>query len=682
MLLGLNLLKKTKDEFLTDLANLAKSQETLIFIDTNILAYLFKLHAGARQEFFDWAVSAINQQRLYLPAWCAGEYLAKVREGSLHSYTPKSKGDDQPRKALEAMLDTAALFVDETVLRSAEFPGSRNDYLLGFRAAIDGLKQYTQAFKHQFDPDKIHAEIEEHLGPAVLQSAIASLCDRAAKEGPSRIEHRLPPGFRDDGKPENRLGDLIVWMEILEYSLTRKADFKQVLFLTNDEKPDWVYAPAKRLEHTRRGTIPVGNINPKLKVIDPRLISEFDQLIGHANVSICTLSLLVQGLSKTDPSIVTELAAAIQIELVANEELPTSTETVTPPELNSVASPDGSPLVVEEAPPPPQPEGAREEDPSLQPVHAQEPGQAVAAPEEAVADAQQNPLEDILPDANAPQAAIEDHIAAVIEREGYHDATYQADAPSQLNEIISSLQSHNWYVQNPAIEKLRAIVDEEFPPTSWFVLGRNIYQAACGNAQKAMDFMANLETRLKRFPDPVARYVLAGMVYEIYFDAQGTLRDSPKAGYLAKPLALLANDEYSDVAVFIRARLVAAGARLYFTPGDKSKHALVIESVPLESEDLMDADKRRQLTAVTLEGRQILVDVPPESDRWLTRYRTSYSAADVVADVSSALSIPRWALSLEMTPETESNVRFVIPDDHWLQPGIVTVEDMEAQSDG
>lgn len=45
-------------------------------------------------------------------------------------------------------------------------------------------------------------------------------------------------------------------------------------------------------------------------------------------------------------------------------------------------------------------------------------------------------------------------------------------------------------------------------------------------------------------------------------------------------------------------------------------------------------------------------------------------------------AIPRWALSLEMNPETESNVRFFIPDDHWLQPGIVTVEDMEAQSDG
>lgn len=39
MLLGLNLLKQTKDDFLNDLSAVASAQSTLIFIDTNILAY-------------------------------------------------------------------------------------------------------------------------------------------------------------------------------------------------------------------------------------------------------------------------------------------------------------------------------------------------------------------------------------------------------------------------------------------------------------------------------------------------------------------------------------------------------------------------------------------------------------------------------------------------------------------
>jgi hypothetical protein len=50
---------------------------------------------------------------------------ARVRDGQLHSYTPKSKDADQPGKALETMLNTASLFVDEKVLKAFQFSDSR-----------------------------------------------------------------------------------------------------------------------------------------------------------------------------------------------------------------------------------------------------------------------------------------------------------------------------------------------------------------------------------------------------------------------------------------------------------------------------------------------------------------------------------------------------------------------------
>ncbi|MDD1004258.1 PIN-like domain-containing protein [Pseudomonas sp. TNT2022 ID642] len=658
MQLGLNLLKKTKDEFLTELANLAKAKETLIFIDTNILAYLFKLHSAARQEFFDWAVVAINENRLCLPAWCAGEYLARVRDNQLHTYTPKSKGDDQPRKALEAMLDTASLFVDDAVLRSTTYSGSRAAYLAGFRAAIDELKQYTQTFKHQFDPDKIHAEIEEHLGAAVLDSPIANLCDRAAKEGPSRIEHRLPPGFRDEGKPENRLGDLIIWLEILEYSLKRKDDFTHVLFLTNDEKSDWVYSPAKRLDIKGANLKPVPNNNPNLKIIDPRLVSEFKQAIGHSNVSICTLSTLVQGFSKTDPTTVAQLAAAIQIELVSSEGGANGTSANAQEQPNAEIE-VGVATDVEAVP-----EADLRVDPTVDERPSEEANSASG-----VASEDSNQVHQPVPVDLDLDLDSEDEIAEVIQLEGYRDSTYQSDAPGELNEIITSLRSHNWYVQNPAIEKLRSISVEYSTPTSWFVLGRNIYQAACGNAQKAMDFLSNLDSRLKWFAENISKYVLAGIVYEVYFDSNGVLRDSPKAGYLGKPLSLLAKPDYPEVSEFIRSKLESAGANLYFYPGDDRQHTVVVQSEPIESGDAFDT-KRSKLISITIDGRQILADVAPEEDRWLTRYRVSYSTTDILEDISTSLSIPRWALALVLNPEVDANVRFVVPENRWFQPRV------------
>src|ERR1700733_5359025 len=110
MQLGSYLLDKTKDEFHCGLATLATARDTLVFLDTNILAYLYKLHTAARLEFFAWTDAAVVDKRVYIPAWCAGEYLARVRDGQLHSYTPKSKDADQPGKALETMLNTASLF--------------------------------------------------------------------------------------------------------------------------------------------------------------------------------------------------------------------------------------------------------------------------------------------------------------------------------------------------------------------------------------------------------------------------------------------------------------------------------------------------------------------------------------------------------------------------------------------
>lgn len=647
MLLGQNLLKQTKDDFLNDIATLAKARSTLIFIDTNIIAYLFKLHAAARQEFFDWSAKVIGEGRFFLPAWCATEYLSRLKENQLHTYTPKSK-DDQPRNQLEAMLETASLFVDGDVLAASGFTGTRTDFLAGFRQAIDGLKQYTRAFKHQFDFDKIHAEIEDVLGPVVLESPVATLCERANKEGPSRVEHRLPPGFKDDGKPENRFGDLIIWLEILGYSEVRKGDFTHVLFLTNDEKSDWVYAPSKRLDSVRGTVKPVPNRDPVLKIIDPRLVSEFKQAVGHEHVSICTLFSLVEGLSKTDPLTVGQLAAAIQIELVASDD--SASESIAEGTNTSNVEPEAEvEQVVEVAADPAEAELVQDEQAQPDPAPQNQP----LPPEEV----------------NLGNA-----IALAIEVQGYRDAEYRSDGPDALNGIISKLQSRNWYEQNPAILRLGAILHEDYPATSWFVLGRNIYQAACGNAQKAMDFMLNLDLRLEKFPNPVSKYVLAGIVYEIYFNGQGELREAPKAGELSKPLALVAKDEYADVRAFIRTKLEAAHANLFFSPGDQRHCRVEVRSEPPIGQPAED-DEKRTLTSITLDGQEILVAAQPGAVDWSVRYRLSYRAKDIVDDIAVSLSIPHWALGLELYPVVQADTRFYVPDDRWFYPGVV----LEAQ---
>ena len=51
---------------------LVKDSETTIFIDTNVIALLYKLNAKSRKEFFDW-VTAIKE-RIKIPSWVVNEY--------------------------------------------------------------------------------------------------------------------------------------------------------------------------------------------------------------------------------------------------------------------------------------------------------------------------------------------------------------------------------------------------------------------------------------------------------------------------------------------------------------------------------------------------------------------------------------------------------------------------------
>jgi hypothetical protein len=48
--------------------------------------------------------------------------------------------------------------------------------------------------------------------------------------------HNIPPGYKDSGKDDSGIGDLIIWHTILEIARNRRCN---IIFVSNDEKPDW-----------------------------------------------------------------------------------------------------------------------------------------------------------------------------------------------------------------------------------------------------------------------------------------------------------------------------------------------------------------------------------------------------------------------------------------------------------
>lgn len=143
MLFGRYTIDKTIEEYVTEIADLASDPRTLIFIDTNVVSYLYKLHEAARREFFAWSDAIAASGKLFVPAWAANEYLSRVTSNSLASYTPKGKEPTQAKKMWETLHETASLFVDDTSLRGIGYPRDRAAFLQEFRQAIEALNRFT-----------------------------------------------------------------------------------------------------------------------------------------------------------------------------------------------------------------------------------------------------------------------------------------------------------------------------------------------------------------------------------------------------------------------------------------------------------------------------------------------------------------------------------------------------------
>jgi hypothetical protein len=626
MLFGHHQLDKTIDEHLGEVAGLANAPGTLVFLDTNILAYLYKLHTAARHEFFDWLNAVVGANRLAIPAWAASEYLSRVTSKGLGEFTPKSKEPSQILKSLEAMHETASLFVDESLLKKIGVHGDRNAYLGDFRNAIDALKKCTRAFSEQFDPSHIHEEIVKNLSSAIIDSDLTELANRASKDGHARFENRLPPGFLDGEKAKNRFGDLIIWYEILAKSTACATTFADVLFITNDEKADWVYAPKERTLAAGEARKSVPNTNPEIKIADPRLISEFRRQAGHSSLTICSLATLIEGLSKVNAAQFTQLAAAIQIntdESSADPALKIESD-ITVSESSAENSSSGTAQSLVETP------------------------------------SVSEPVVDFTP---AAVATTPDHPRLTYDFEALQDSQYQVEAPTEINEVIRALKSHNWYTQNPAIGKLRTFRDVPFTPSSWFVLGRNIYQAACGNSQKAMDFIVGLESQLAQFSQENAFHLLAGVLFEVYFDGAGAFRENLKFAYADKPLAIVTAPEYALVREFIQSHLQEHSTRLKFMPGDKVSAVIEITSTgPVSQDDSAHKGTVYVLESITFNQIELIRDLGNNSDVWGQLFAGSMQTLQNLKDkISEDLAVPKWALLTKFNPTIPADVRFTIP---------------------
>lgn len=143
--------------------------------------------------------------------------------------------------------------------------------------------------------------------------------------------------------------------------------------------------------------------------------------------------------------------------------------------------------------------------------------------------------------------------------------------------LIKALRSYNWYTQNPALKAFTAKKAEGATVDSLFVVGRNIYQAACGTAAEASSYISEFMNRTSGLKDDKRKAILDGMLFEIFFNGKGELREKFKLNFFNAVFQLQQYDELSESFDFISECLLPYSSRFYSIPG--KPHSVAIEVV-------------------------------------------------------------------------------------------------------
>ena len=233
-------------------------KKCIFVFDANILLNLYGYSNQTSMEFIK-LVKQISE-RIWITFQVAYEY-QKERLGVIYyqekSYDNALKDIERTKKEFDKML----LSDEQPIVKDGEKLSERLNKTLN--EIVLQLKEKKEEYKkiniNDFIRDEITTLFEEKIGDEYSEEQLKNIY----KEGEERYKKRIPPGYKDIEKKEEKLvyADLVLWRQTIDKA---KKEKKPIIFITDEKKEDWWW------------------INPKNEIVGPRpeLIKEMIQEAG------------------------------------------------------------------------------------------------------------------------------------------------------------------------------------------------------------------------------------------------------------------------------------------------------------------------------------------------------------------------------------------------------------------
>ena len=185
---------------------------------------------------------------------------------------------------------------------------------------------------------------------------------------------------------------------------------------------------------------------------------------------------------------------------------------------------------------------------------------------------------------------------------------------------------------------------KKFNKDNLFVIGRNIYQAACGNANAATHFINEFISRTNGLSPEKRKALLDGMLFEIFFDSDGKIRDNFKERHFNEVFKLQKHATAKSSFEFIAECLLPYSNRFYAIPG--KANPLSIDVVLDSSKDIKNLAEPVVVRLCIASDNVLRADDDSDEEPSRFRYQDRGSFEKFISD---QLLIPLHLLSFTYT---------------------------------
>lgn len=208
-----------------------------VVLDTNVLLLPYRAGPNSLQQIVAALTPLKNEGRLFIPGRVAreftrlrpqklGELLQAISDQASRVAAPDQHSYPLLRELDEYVALEKAVFALQTARKTfIDAVGALRTKILSWEGNDPVSVAYAELFSSSCVRDLKFDE------PEILE------------ELRRQMQHKIPPGYKDSGKTDGGVGDLLIWRTILDIARDRK---KPLVFVTGEEKADWMHRSGGR----------------------------------------------------------------------------------------------------------------------------------------------------------------------------------------------------------------------------------------------------------------------------------------------------------------------------------------------------------------------------------------------------------------------------------------------------